>query len=111
MDWSSCLYDDPETVDVVENVATLNCVPIIFVNVINAVLAFSGVTALIFIIYAGLTLMNSGGDQKKVASAKGTLTYAIIGLVLVLLAFGIVNFIGAVTGVSCFSSFGFTSCA
>lgn len=102
MDWGSC---------VVDGVATLSCVPVVFVNVVNAALTFSGVTALIFIIYSGLVLMNSGGDQKKVASAKGTLTYAIIGLVLILLAFGIVNFIGAVTGVSCFSNFGFTSCA
>lgn len=101
MDWSSCLQED---------VATLRCVPIIFVNIINAALAFSGVTALVFIIIAGVTLMNSGGDQKKVQSAKGTLTYAIIGLVLVLLAFAIVNFIGVLTGVTCISTFGFTNC-
>ncbi len=102
MDWSSCIVDD---------VATLNCVPIIFMNIINAALGFSGVTALVFIIFSGLKLMNSGGDQKKVADSKGTLTYAIIGLILVLLAFGIVNFIGYLTGVSCISEFGFTNCS
>ncbi len=101
MDWSSCVVND---------VATLSCVPIIFVNVVNALLVFSGVTAIVFIIVSGLVLMNSGGDPKKVASAKSTLTYAIIGLILVLLAFGIVNLIGYVTGVTCFSSFGFDSC-
>lgn len=102
MDWSSCIVND---------VATLNCVPIVFMNVVNALLGLSGITAVIFIIVSGLILMNSGGDQKKIASSKSTLTYAIIGLILILLAFGIVNFIGYVTGVTCFSSFGFDSCA
>lgn len=101
MDWSSCLVDD---------VPTLNCLPIIFVNLINGALVFSGATALIFIIISGLTLMNSGGDQKKVASAKGTLTYAIIGLVLALLSFAIVNVISTLTGVTCIKEFGFTNC-
>lgn len=101
MDWSTC---------VVNGVATINCVPIIMINIINAALGFSGVTAIVFIIFAGYTLMNSGGDQKKLAGAKGTITYAIIGLILVVLAFGIVNIIGYLTGVTCFSEFGFTSC-
>jgi hypothetical protein len=101
MDWGSC---------VVNGVPTIQCIPIIFVNIINAALLFSGVTALAFIIISGLTLMNSAGDPKKVASAKGTLTYAIIGMVLILLAFGIVNVIGNLTGVSCIAVFGFTNC-
>lgn len=101
MDWGGCVKN---------GIATIECVPIVFVNVINAALVFSGVTALAFIIVAGFTVMNSGGDPKKVASAKGTLTYAIVGLVLIFLAFGIVNVISYLTGVQCIQTFGFTNC-
>jgi hypothetical protein len=101
MSWNSCL---------VNGVATLQCLPIVFMNIIKALLGFAGVTALVFIILAGFTLMNSDGDQKKVTSAKGTLTWAIVGLILIFLSFGIVNVIGYLTGVSCISAFGFTAC-
>jgi hypothetical protein len=103
MDWTSCLDKD-------SGIPTIQCIPIVFINIINAALLFSGVTALVFIIISGLTLMNSAGDPKKVASAKGTLTYAIIGVILVLLAFAIVNIIGNLTGVSCIAAFGFSNC-
>lgn len=52
------------------------------------------VLALIFIIISGIKWITAGGDKTKVQSARGTLTYAIIGLVLALLSFFIVNFVG-----------------
>lgn len=93
-----------------EGVATLSCIPAVFQNVINGALLFSGVVALFFIILGGIKLMLSQGDPKQVEGARHTLTYAILGLVLILLSFLILNFISSVTRVPCILKFGFESC-
>lgn len=48
---------------------------------------------IITIVIAGIKLVTSAGDQKKLASATSTLTYAIIGLVVTILAFVIVRLV------------------
>ena len=53
------------------------------------------------LIYGGLRYVISGGDSKKVTDAKNTIMYAIIGLIIAILAYAIVNFvINAVGGTS-----------
>ncbi len=47
--------------------------------------------ALFFIVLSGIKLATSSGDEKKLASAKGTLTYAIIGIAVIILAFVVVR--------------------
>lgn len=105
-DWKSCLVKD----SVGNEIATLQCVPIVFGNVIFALLLFAGVTALFFIIISGIKFITSGGDPKQAEAAKKTMTFAIVGLVLVLVSFFIINFIGFITGVTCINQFGFTNC-
>ena len=53
----------------------------------------AAIIAFIFIIIGGFKFLTSGGDEKKVASASSTLTYAIIGLAVTILAFVIVRLI------------------
>jgi len=91
MPWDSCLENG--------DVATLACIPIIIKNIINAALVFAGVIALILIIYSGIKFISSRGDQNEIDSAKKTLTYAIIGLIIIFLSFLIVQVIGQLTGV------------
>jgi len=88
--WDSCLED---------GVATLGCIPILIQNLISAALAFSGLVALVLFIYAGATYITSKGDPAKVENAKKTMTYAILGLVLIFLSFFIVQLISTLTGV------------
>lgn len=52
-----------------------------------------GVAAVIMVIISGLKYVTSGGDAQKVAGAKSTLIYAIIGLAIVALAQVIVHFV------------------
>lgn len=52
-----------------------------------------GVVAIIVMIFAGYTYITSGGDTKKVGSAKTTIIYAAIGIVIALSAQAIVSFI------------------
>jgi hypothetical protein len=100
--WNDCLEPkgDPN------GVPTLRCIPVVFNNLISAALLFVGVVALFFIIWAGFNMTTSGGDPKKVEAAKRIMTYAIIGLTIVLLSFGILFFIGYITGTtSCITNF------
>jgi hypothetical protein len=52
-----------------------------------------GITAVIMIIIAGLKYVTSGGDAQSVASAKHTIIYAVVGLVIVALAQVLVKFV------------------
>ena len=62
----------------------------IVINVILGVLAF---VTVVMIILGGVNYSTSQGDSGKVAKAKNTILYGIIGLVIALLAFAIVNFV------------------
>ena len=79
-------------------VASLDCVSALFQNVVNAAFLFAGIVALIIIIYSGIKFIFSGGDPKQVEGARKTLTYAIIGFVVIILSFMIINIISIITG-------------
>ena len=65
-----------------------------FVNtVINVISIIAGIAAIIMIIVSGLKYITSGGDSNKVASAKSTLIYALIGVVIAALAQFLVHFV------------------
>ncbi len=58
----------------------------------------AGVIAFIFIIIAGLKFVTSSGDQKKLDSAKSTITFSVIGIAVVILSFVIIRFVQAFVG-------------
>lgn len=62
-------------------------------NIINIMLFAVGVISLIVIILGGIRYTTSGGKQDQVTSAKNTIMYAVIGLIVALLGFAIVNFV------------------
>jgi len=97
-------------VDKTTGIATLQCLPVVFSNVVKAALMFVGSVAVILIVYAGILFIRSGGDQKQVGQARQIITYAIIGLVLVLSSFAIIYFIGYITGAKCIETISFSSC-
>lgn len=107
-DWNDivegCLQGDKGN-----EVATLNCIPAIFSNVLTALLMFVGTFALFLFIFAGFKYMNTAGDPKKLEEAKNTLVYGILGLLIVLFSFLIINVVSIVTRVECigFGNFGF----
>ena len=55
----------------------------------------AGVGAIIMIIVGGIKYIMSGGDSNAVGSAKNTLLYAVVGLVIAILAQAIVRFVFA----------------
>ena len=102
-DWGGCV--DPTT-----KVATLKCIPIVFSNLVAAALIFAGTVALIMMVWGAFMMVRSGGDAKQVAQARGIITWAIWGLLLVLLSFGIIYFISYITGVDCITQFSLDAC-
>lgn len=60
------------------------------VNIISLVI---GVVAVIMILVAGFKFMTSGGESSKVAEAKNSLIYAIVGIVVVALAQIIIRYV------------------
>ena len=63
------------------------------INIINAVIGVLGLAAVVIIIIGGINYMMSSGEASKVKKAKDTILYGVIGLVICVLAFAIVNFI------------------
>lgn len=101
--WQNCTVGQ-------DKVATLKCIPDVFHNLVTAALVFAGVVAVIFIIVAGYKYLTSGGDAKKLEGAQKTLTFAIIGLFLIVFSFFIINLISYITGVSCIKQFSIGKC-
>lgn len=62
-------------------------------SVINLFSLVVGIVSVIMIIFGGLKYITSGGDSGNVGSAKNTILYAIIGIVIVALAQFIVRFV------------------
>lgn len=63
------------------------------INIINGVLTVLGLVAVVVVIIGGVQYMTSSGDATKVKNAKNTILYGIIGLVICILAYAIVNFV------------------
>jgi ABC-type cobalamin transport system permease subunit len=59
----------------------------LFGSVVGVLVALAGVVLFVFIVIAGLKFLTSGGDPKAVEEAKKTLTYAVGGLVAILLSY------------------------
>ncbi|HSD98921.1 MAG TPA: hypothetical protein VLB73_04480 [Patescibacteria group bacterium] len=89
--WNNCT---------VNGVLTIPCIGPLFNRILGIALSFAGVVSLFLIIAAGITFITSGGG-KQVEQAKNMLTYAIVGLVIVLLAIFIINLVAGATGVTC----------
>lgn len=68
------------------------------VKIVQWALGFLGLVAVIFILYGGFTWMTAGGNEEKVSSAKKIISAAVIGLVVILLAWAIVTFVVVQTG-------------
>lgn len=62
-------------------------------NVINIVLGIVGVVAVVMMIMGGISFITSQGDAGKVTKARNTILYGVVGLIVALLAFAIVNFV------------------
>jgi Type IV secretion system pilin len=83
-DPSECSGGDEDPTDKVNTLIT---------QIVNIISVIVGIVAVIMIIYGGFKYITSGGDSGNVTTAKNTILYAIIGLIIVALAQFIVRFV------------------
>lgn len=87
---SSTLISDTQNVDLAE--------------LINKGIAYAiivaGFLSVVFIFIGGISFILSGGQEEKIKQAVSTIRYAIIGLIITILAVIIVNAVGKVIGIS-----------
>lgn len=62
-------------------------------NILNGVYFWAGAVAIIVIVIAGFLYTTSNGDSAQLTRAKNAILGACIGLVVVIFAFGITNFV------------------
>lgn len=62
-------------------------------SIIKILLGFLGIIAVIIILYGGFKWMTAAGNEDNVSSAKKIIGAGVIGLVIILMAFGIAQFV------------------
>lgn len=74
---------------------------VLLVNLVNWILGLLGIIAVTMIILGGFQWLISGGNDESVASAKKTIGNAVIGIIIILLAWAVVHFtIGTIQNAS-----------
>jgi len=73
-------------------------------NSITILLVSITILSLFFLIFGGIKWITSSGDKAKLDSARKTIIYALVGLILAFLSFFIVNLVGQLFGISYFDS-------
>ncbi len=66
---------------------------IIAAQIINVILGFLGIIAVVIILLGGFKWMTAGGNEDKIGEAKGLLAAGVIGLVIILASWGLATFI------------------
>lgn len=75
-------------------------IPQIIIFVLTLLVVVAVIAAIVFLIYGGIKWITSGGDKAAVESARNHIVAAIIGLVVIILAFVILSFVLQLLGVS-----------
>ncbi len=92
--WGNCLAG-PEL-----DVAQISCLEPLFARVVTIIASLAGVVFFIMLIVGGFRYLLSGGDPKQAEAAKGTLTAAFLGLVLIVSSFIILRLLSSFTGLN-----------
>ena len=88
-----------------EDVATISCLVPLFGNIVRAVVAFGGIGLFIMLLVGGFNFLFSAGDPKKLEQARGTISQAVVGLIIMSSAYVIINMIGSFTGITNITTF------
>ena len=77
----------------VSGASTGDDLPGIASKVVNVMLFIVGILAVIMIIFSGIRYITAHGDKGQIESAKNTLIYSIVGLVVAIIAYAIVSWV------------------
>jgi hypothetical protein len=91
-DWSAEPFSE-------KGVAKFKALEVIFSNILNIAVVLAGLVLFVMLIVGGLGYLFSAGDPEKAQKAQGTLTWAIIGFVLLIASWFILRFLKEFSGV------------
>ena len=80
------------------DVATIKGIGCLISNILTVALQLLGLVFFLMLLFGGIKYLISGGDPKAVEAAKGTITSALTGLIIAILAWFILFFIEEFTG-------------
>lgn len=60
-------------------------------KIVNYFLTFLGIVAVMMIIFGGVTYVTAAGKQESIDNAKKIILYSLVGIIIILLSFAIVN--------------------
>lgn len=83
-----------------DDIPTIKCLEAVFYNILKVAVSLVTLALFIMLIVGGFKYLTSGGDPKATESAKNTMTYAIIGLVVIIGSYLILRAIEYFTGVT-----------
>ncbi len=82
------------------NTLQLEDLECVFNRAYNAAILSVGAVFIIWMIISGIKYMSAGGDEKAVGAARRSLTFAVLGFILVLAAYTIIRLVGTLLGAS-----------
>lgn len=93
-------FSPPEGEGYAEGITQTSSAREFIVNVTNFVLGFLGLAAIVVVIYGGILYVTAAGEQERADKGKKSIMYAVIGIIIVLASYALVNTIikGAATG-------------
>lgn len=92
--------DDPLPTVPEPSITSVNDFYIALKAVAQWILVFGIILGVIFIIIGGISVLTSRGDQNRLSTGKKTITWAVVGIIILVLAYAIVNVIARFFGVS-----------
>lgn len=87
------------------DVATFQSLETVFANIISAAMSLGIVALFIMFLVGGFSFLFAAGDAKKLEQARGTLSNAIVGLVIIVASYLILRIIATFTGVTDITTF------
>ena len=87
------------------DVATIQGLECLIANIFTVIITLIGLAAFVMLIVGSVRWLTSGGNSSHLDKAKNTMTYAIIGIVVALSAFIVINLIAGFTGIETIKEF------
>ena len=72
-------------------------------RIIPLILVFAGFLLLLYLLYGGFHLITSGGDPKGLQEGRNKILYALVGFIIIFVAYWLVEIAGLVLGIPSFS--------
>ncbi|MBP6044866.1 MAG: hypothetical protein WAT72_01385 [Microgenomates group bacterium] len=71
-------------------------------QILPTIMIAASLVFLAILLYGAFTFVTSSGEQEKIQKARKTITYSLVGLVLIFLSYLIVQVVSMITGITLF---------